>query len=193
MILFTDVNFLLPDKTRRLSFPKEKKKSHPLNIPFSSRTVWFSAKTVLCAVKWRSVKNCIVTREWAEALLKVKTMFSLGFHSKYCCVKTNKQKGFLTTKMDWDNFCLSNNPLVCSGDVYCTYLVSDIRNIYRLHHFHRFPASHDSARESWGTSSQSKETMAPYTSQPLLIVSAYFTSGNDWKVKDFSVSFLAFT
>lgn len=61
-ILFPDINFLLPDKTKRLNFPKEKKKSHPLNIPRSSRAGCVLSQS--CSFCWEisSVENCAVTR-----------------------------------------------------------------------------------------------------------------------------------
>lgn len=58
----SDINFLLPDKTKRMNFlPPQKKRKATHSI--SSRAVCFLAKTILCAGKCSSVKSYVVTRE----------------------------------------------------------------------------------------------------------------------------------
>lgn len=184
MILFPDNNFLLPDKTKILNFPKEKKEKPPTQhtIQFQNCVVFSQNHSLCWKMKLCEELCCDQRVSWSTAFVtKPKTMFSFQFNSKLFwlrhCVKTNKQKGsfnyqkwivlfFAFTTVHW---------YAC-----CTYLGCDTRNIYSCIISstvqHRFPASHDSTRictgSHWCTSSQPGETMAPCTSQPLLIVSA---------------------
>lgn len=62
MTLFPDINFLLPDKRRRLNSSKEKRKATYLIYNVTPELGVVLTKTVLSAGKWSSMENCAVTR-----------------------------------------------------------------------------------------------------------------------------------